>query len=193
MTPLQVGVLVSGRGSNLRALQQASSTAAYRVALVVSNVADAGALAFAADVGVPTAVLPHRAYPTRAAFESAVTEALRAAGVELVVLAGFMRVLTPVFVGAWAGRIVNIHPSLLPAFPGLDAPGQALRAGATVSGCTVHLVDEGTDTGPILAQAEVPILPGDTEDTLAARILVEEHRLLPRVVDALARQRRAAA
>lgn len=183
---LRVGVLVSGRGSNLRALLAAADGAAYQVVRVLSNVAGAPALELAAAAGVPTAVIPHRDYARRADFEDALSAELRAAHVQLVVLAGFMRVLTPHFVGAWRDRIVNIHPSLLPAFPGLDAQAQALAAGVRVAGCTAHLVDEGTDTGPILAQAAVPVRWDDTAEALSARILVEEHRLLPRVVNALA-------
>ncbi len=189
---MRVGVLVSGRGSNLRALAAAEGVA-YELAVVISNVEDAPALAFAQARGIPTAVVSHRGWPQdapggpRAAFERALTARLRDAGVEQVVLAGFMRVLSPEFVGAWPGRIVNIHPSLLPAFPGLHAQAQALAAGVRVAGCTVHLVDEGTDTGPILSQAAVPVRWDDTETTLSERILVQEHRLLPRVLDALAR------
>ncbi len=155
--------------------------------LVVSNRATAPALEYAAELGVPTEVVEHRRFKgDRAAFERALDEILRTHRVELVVLAGFMRVLSSYFVQRWSGRIVNIHPSLLPSFPGLHAHRQALEAGVKVSGCTVHFVDEGTDTGPIIAQATVPVLEGDTEDSLAARVLVEEHRLLPEAIALIA-------
>lgn len=180
---MKVGVLVSGRGSNLGALLAAG----IDVAVVVSNVEGAGALGIATAAGVATAVIDHRAFQgERARFEDALGAVLREHGVELVVLAGFMRLLTPHFVRQWPGRIVNIHPSLLPAFPGAHAHRGALAAGVKVSGCTVHFVDEGTDTGPIIAQAAVPVLEGDTEETLAARVLAEEHRLLPEVVRLIA-------
>ena len=156
-------------------------------AVVVSNRVTAPALEYAAELGVPTAVVEHRRFNgDRAAFERALDETLSAHRVELVVLAGFMRVLSSFFVQRWSGRIVNIHPSLLPSFPGLHAHRQALQAGVKVSGCTVHFVDEGTDTGPIIAQATVPVLEGDTEDSLAARVLVEEHRLLPEAIALIA-------
>ena len=183
--PLSVGVLASGRGSNLRALLAACERHEIRarVSLVISNLPDAPALEHAAAHGVPSLVVSHKAFgKDRGAFEVALTEALEAHGADLVVLAGFMRILSPVFVTRWSGRLLNIHPSLLPAFPGLDAQAQALEAGVRVAGCTVHLGDAGTDTGPIVAQAAVPVHEDDTVETLSARILVEEHRLLPRVV-----------
>ncbi len=189
---MNVAVMVSGRGSNLRALVSAYDDgrldpATSRIALVLSNVADAPALAFAESRGLPTQVIPHGR--DRHAFEAAVDEALRTHAVDLVVLAGFMRLLSPGFVARWSGRIINVHPSLLPSFRGLHAQRQALEAGVTIAGCTVHHVDAGTDTGPILAQAAVPVLPNDTEETLSARILVEEHRLLPLVVGQLVQAR----
>ena len=189
MSVVRLGILVSGRGSNMRALL--SAIGADRVgaiaAVVVSNRVTAPALEYAAELGVPTAVVEHRRFNgDRAAFERALDETLSAHRVELVVLAGFMRVLSSFFVQRWSGRIVNIHPSLLPSFPGLHAHRQALQAGVKVSGCTVHFVDEGTDTGPIIAQATVPVLEGDTEDSLAARVLVEEHRLLPEAIALIA-------
>jgi phosphoribosylglycinamide formyltransferase-1 len=181
---VNVGVLISGRGSNLGALLAAIDEGRLpaRVSLVISNKPEAAGLARAAAAGVPTRVLPHAAYPDRASFDAALVEALRAAGVELVVLAGFMRLLTPVFLDAFPDRVVNIHPALLPAFPGVDAQAQALAYGARVTGATVHLVDAGTDTGPVIAQAAVPVLEGDTRDALAARILPFEHELLVRAV-----------
>jgi len=181
---LRLGVLVSGSGSNLQALLDACAQADFpaEVALVVSNKPEAYALERARKAGVPTRVLEHQAFADRAAFDGALLALLREAGVELVCLAGFMRLLGREFIEAYAGRILNIHPSLLPAFPGLHAQAQALQRGVKVAGCTVHFVDSGTDTGPIIAQAAVPVLAADDESTLTARILVEEHRLYPLAV-----------
>jgi phosphoribosylglycinamide formyltransferase-1 len=181
---VNLGVLISGRGSNLGAILSAigDGTLAARVALVISNKAGAAGLARAEAAGVPTRVVPHGAFPDRASFDAALVEALREAGVDVVVLAGFMRLLTPVLLDAFPDRVVNIHPALLPAFPGVDAQAQALAYGARVTGCTVHLVDAGTDTGPVIAQAAVPVLEGDDRDTLAARILPHEHALLVRAL-----------
>ena len=186
---MKLGVLISGRGSNLGALLSAIEAGALgaEIALVISNKADAAGLARASAAGVPTRVVPHGDYPDRAAFDAALVEALRARGVELVVLAGFMRLVTPVLLDAFPDRVVNIHPALLPAFPGVDAQAQAIAYGARVSGCTVHLVDAGTDTGPVIAQAVVPVLEGDDRDALAARILPHEHALLVRAVDWISR------
>lgn len=177
---LELGVLISGRGSNLQAILDAIAGEALdaRVRLVVSNVAGATGLDRARASGVPTAVVSHRDHPDRASFDERVVEALRNAGVEWVVLAGFMRIVTPTLLDAFAGRVINIHPSLLPAFPGVDAQAQALAHGVRITGCTVHLVDEGVDAGPILAQAAVPVLPDDDRDRLAERILAREHQLL---------------
>ena len=186
----RVGVLISGRGSNLAALLEAARDPAYpaAIALVLSNRADAAGLAHAASAGVAARAIDHRPFGAdRAAHEAALDAALREAGVELVCLAGYMRRLTPLLVRAWAGRMLNIHPSLLPAFPGLDTHARALEAGVKLHGCTVHLVTEGVDEGPILAQAAVPVLAGDTEAALAARVLVQEHRLYPAALAALAR------
>ena len=186
----RVGVLISGRGSNLAALLAAARDPAYpaAIALVLSNRADAAGLAHAASAGVAARAIDHRPFGAdRAAHEAALDAALRAAGVELVCLAGYMRRLTPFLVRAWAGQMLNIHPSLLPAFPGLDTHARALVAGVKLHGCTVHLVTEGVDEGPILAQAAVPVLAGDTEAALAARVLVQEHRLYPAALAALAR------
>jgi phosphoribosylglycinamide formyltransferase-1 len=185
---LNLGVLISGRGSNLGAILAAveAGTLPARVALCVSNRPDAAGLARAAAAGVPTCVVPHGAYPDRASFDAALVAALREAGVSVVVLAGFMRLLTPVFLDAFPDRVVNIHPALLPAFPGVDAQALALAYGARVTGCTVHLVDAGTDTGPVIAQAAVPILEGDDREALAARILPREHELLVRALQWIA-------
>jgi len=182
-TPAPVGVLVSGRGSNLGALLDAAAApdAPFRIAVVLSNRRDAAALDRARAAGVPAVWIPHRG-KDRAAFDAELVAALQAHGVAWVVCAGFMRVLTPVLLDAYPDRVLNIHPSLLPAFPGLKGPAQALAHGARVAGCTVHLVTTGVDAGPIVAQGACPVQPDDTEDTLAARILRLEHALLPRAV-----------
>jgi phosphoribosylglycinamide formyltransferase-1 len=182
--PLDLGVLISGRGSNLGAILDAVEAGRLdaRVRLVLSNKADAGGLELAARAGVPTRVLSHKDHADRPSYDAALVAALREAGASFVVLAGFMRLVTPTFLDAFPHRVLNIHPSLLPAFPGVDAQGQALAYGARVTGCTVHLVDAGTDTGPVVAQAAVPVLPGDDHDALAARILAREHELLVRAL-----------
>jgi phosphoribosylglycinamide formyltransferase 1 len=182
MPRLRTAILISGRGSNMAALLAAARDPAYpaEIALVLSNRAEAAGLARAAEAGVPTAVVESRAHRgDRAGFEAAMQAVLERHGIGLIALAGFMRVLTPAFVERWAGRLVNIHPSLLPAFPGLETHGRALAAGVRLHGCTVHLVSAGVDEGPILAQAAVPVLPADTPDSLAARVLAEEHRIYP--------------
>jgi phosphoribosylglycinamide formyltransferase-1 len=180
----RLGVLVSGSGSNLQALLDASAQEDYpaEVACVVSNVATAFALERARKAGVRAVVLDHKAFGSRADFDRALSETLRSAGVEWVCLAGFMRLLSADFLAGFPGRVLNIHPSLLPAFPGLHAQRQALERGVKIAGCTVHFVDAGMDTGPIIAQAAVPVLPGDDEARLSARILAEEHRLYPLAV-----------
>ncbi|HVC63739.1 MAG TPA: phosphoribosylglycinamide formyltransferase [Acetobacteraceae bacterium] len=178
----RVGVLISGRGSNMAALLDAARAPDYpaEIVLVVCNQPHAPGIALAAASGVAATVIDHRRFGTdRAAHEAAIDAALRAAGVEIVCLAGYLRLLTPFLVTAWQGRMLNIHPSLLPAFPGLHTHASALAAGVKLHGCTVHLVTETMDEGPILAQAAVPVLPGDTESSLAARVLVQEHRLYP--------------
>jgi len=187
MTRTKLGILISGRGSNMRAITEAceSGRIPADVALVVSNRADAPGLAWARDHGLATALIPHRDFATRAEHDLAVVAALRAAGVDWVCLAGYMRLLSPAFVEAYPKRILNIHPSLLPAFPGLDAQRQALEHGVRVSGCTVHLVDVELDHGPIVVQRCVPVLPGDTEETLAARILEQEHIAYPEALGLL--------
>lgn len=179
----RIGVLVSGRGSNLQALIDAARRGELggEIALVVSNVETAAGLERARRAGIPTAFRDHRG-KKREAFDAEIVEILHAHRVDLVCLAGFMRLLSPVFVRAFPQRVVNIHPALLPAFPGLDAQRQAWEHGAKVSGATVHLVDEGLDSGPIVAQEAVPVLSGDTPETLAARIMEAEHRLYPRAV-----------
>jgi phosphoribosylglycinamide formyltransferase-1 len=179
----RVGVLVSGRGSNLQALIDAARRGELggEIAVVVSNVASALGLVRARQAGIAAVFRDHRG-KRREAFDAEIVEILRAHHVDLVCLAGFMRLLSPVFVRAFAGRIVNIHPALLPAFSGLDAQRQAWEHGAKVSGATVHFVDEGLDSGPIVAQEAVPVFSGDNAEALAARILEAEHRLYPQAV-----------
>jgi phosphoribosylglycinamide formyltransferase 1 len=188
MTKLKLGVLVSGSGTNLGAILDATRAGALdaEVSLVISNQPNVRALERAEAAGVPTRVISHRDFSDRAAFDSEIVRALRKAEVTYVVLAGFMRVLTATFLEAFPWRVINIHPALLPAFPGIHAQRQALAYGVKVAGCTVHFVDAGTDTGPIIAQATVPVLDSDTEETLSARILEKEHRLLVAVLAALA-------
>ena len=184
VTPLVLGVLASGRGSNLQAILDAiaAGRCPARVGVVVSDRASARALDRAHEAGIEAVHVDPQAYPDRAAFDAAVAAALVKHGVELVCLAGYMRLLSPPFVAAYAGRILNVHPSLLPAFPGLHAQRQALAHGAKVSGATIHLVDDGLDTGPIVLQAAVPVREGDTEARLSARILKAEHRLYPEAI-----------
>ncbi len=185
-TPTKLGILISGRGSNMQSLVRACAEGQVpaEVALVVSNKASAAGIAWADEQGIPTAVLSHRDFSSREAHDAAVVEALRGAGVEWVCLAGYMRLLSSVFVEAYAHRILNIHPSLLPAFPGLNAQKQALDYGVRWTGCTVHLVDLELDHGPIVVQHAVPVNDSDDLDALEARILAEEHRAYP---EALAR------
>lgn len=184
MAKLKVGILISGRGSNMAALIEAAKAADYpaEIACVVSNVADAPGIKIAESAGIATAVVPHKGFPDRESFDRAVSAELEKHGVGLVALAGFMRIQSPWFPGHWQGRIVNIHPSLLPAFPGLRVQQQAIDAGVRLSGCTVHFVTADLDAGPIIAQAAVPVLPGDTAESLSARILRQEHRLYPLAV-----------
>ncbi len=176
-----IAILLSGRGSNFLALHAAIERGEVpaRIVLVVSNVADAAGLAKARELGLPAAAIPHQGEADRRSHEAKVIAALRRAGAEWVCLAGYMRRLSPELVAAFPRRIVNIHPSLLPAFPGLDAQAQAIAHGVKVSGCTVHLVDDGLDSGPIVVQRVVPVLDGDDPETLAARILEQEHRAYP--------------
>ncbi|MFZ5780973.1 MAG: phosphoribosylglycinamide formyltransferase [Pseudomonadota bacterium] len=191
MAKLKVGVLISGRGSNMAALIEAARASDYpaEIACVASNVPDAAGLATARAAGIVTAVIPHKGYPDRESFDRAVSAELERHGVEAVALAGFMRIQSPWFPQRWKDRIINIHPSLLPAFPGLHVQQKAIDAGVRISGCTVHFVTAELDAGPIIAQAAVPVLPDDTADTLAARILRQEHRLYPLVVRWLAEGR----
>jgi phosphoribosylglycinamide formyltransferase-1 len=188
---LKVGVLVSGSGTNLQALLDACAAPGFpaEIAVVLSNVPTAFALERAKRAQVPVEVLPHQGYTSREAYDAALVEALGRYQVALVCLAGFMRLLGPTFLSSFPAMVLNIHPSLLPAFPGLHAVRQALDYGVKVAGCSVHLVDEGTDTGPILAQAAVQVLEGDTEESLATRILEQEHRLYPAAVRLVAEGR----
>ena len=190
MDKVPIGVLISGRGSNMEALARAAAAPDYpaRIAVVIANHADAPGLAIAAALGLPTQTIPSKGRP-REAFEADLLARLCAHGVELVVLAGFLRVLTPAFIAAWPDRLVNVHPSLLPSFRGLDTHARALAAGVRLHGCTIHLVRPELDEGPIIAQAAVPVLDDDTEATLAARVLAKEHRLLPDAVQWLAEDR----
>jgi len=179
-----IAVLISGSGSNLQAIIDASERGDIpcRVGIVISNKADAYGLVRAKKHGIPTEVVDHKGFATREDFDARLVEVIRKSGAELACLAGFMRILTPVFVRAFPNRILNIHPALLPSFPGTHGPGQALAYGVRFSGCTVHFLDEGVDTGPIVVQAIVPVYDDDTEDTLAARILVQEHLIYPMAI-----------
>ena len=175
-----VGILLSGRGSNFAALlrhERDGMFARARIACVVSNVPSAAGLALAREAGLPAVAIDPAAFPNRRAYEQEVVSALEAHGVEWVCLAGYMKIVGPTLLGRYPQRVLNIHPSLLPSFPGLHAQKQALEHGARVSGCTVHFVDAGMDTGPIIGQRAVPVMQDDTEDTLSERILREEHRL----------------
>jgi len=177
----RTAILISGRGSNMQSLVNAARAADYpaEIVLVASNRPDAPGLAWAEANGVPTLAIDHTSHATREAFEDSLQEALDAVGAELVALAGFMRLMTPAFVERWRDRMINIHPSLLPSFKGLHTHEQALAAGVKITGCTVHLVRAEMDTGPIIAQAAVPVLSGDTPDTLSGRVLEAEHKLYP--------------
>jgi phosphoribosylglycinamide formyltransferase-1 len=180
-----IGVLISGRGSNLQAIIDAIAAGRLdaRIAVVISNRADAAGLDRARAAGVETLVMPHKAYPPdRAAYDRALADALKSRGVVLVCLAGFMRLLGPAFIDEFPNAVLNVHPSLLPAFPGVDGQRQALEHGVKVAGATVHFVTPDLDAGPILLQATVPVLAGDTEEALSARILAEEHRIYPEAI-----------
>lgn len=181
-TRKRVGVLISGRGSNMVSLAEAAQAPGYpaEIALVISNIPDVAGLDRARGFGIATATVDHRPFgKDREAFERAMDEQLRVNQIDLVVLAGFMRILTPWFVKRWEGRLINIHPSLLPLFKGTHTHAQALAAGVSEHGCSVHFVVPELDAGPVILQAKVPVLPGDDEETLAKRVLVEEHRLYP--------------
>lgn len=186
-----IAILLSGRGTNMVSLVRAAQEGRLHadVRLVVSNKADAAGLQRAAGMGVPTRVLSHKDFASREEFDTALADLLAAHGVEFVALAGFMRVLTPAFLNRFPRRVVNIHPALLPSFPGVHAQKQALDYGAKVAGCTVHFVDEGTDTGPVIAQVAVEVRDEDDEDSLSARILDQENRLYPRALDDVLRGR----
>ena len=186
-----IGILLSGRGSNFLALHGAMERGEVsgHIALVVSNVAEAAGLEKAKALRLPTVCIPHRLEPSREAHEAKVLAALRHAEVEWICLAGYMRLLSATFVAEYPQRILNIHPALLPSFPGLDGQAQAVEYGVRVTGCTVHLVDEGLDTGPIVVQRVVPVRDGDTAESLSARILVEEHKAYPEALSSLLSQR----
>jgi len=179
-----IAVLVSGGGTNLQAIIDACERGEIpcRVALVLSNKEEAYGLVRAKKHGIPTEIVRHRDFPSREAFDARLVETIRRSGAELVCLAGFMRVLTPLFVQAFQNRILNIHPALLPSFPGTHGQKQALEYGVRFSGCSVHFLDEGVDTGPIIVQAVVPVYDDDTEDSLGARILTQEHRIYPMAI-----------
>lgn len=191
MAPSPISILLSGRGSNFLAIHAAIERGEVpaRIVLVLANIEDAPGLARARELGLPTTLVPHRAEASRAAHEQRVTAALEQAGAQWICLAGYLRLLSEEFVARWRQRILNIHPSLLPAFPGLHPQRQALEHGVRVSGCTVHLVDGGLDSGPIVLQRTVPVRDDDTEESLAARILVEEHRAYPEALRALFTER----
>ncbi len=184
MSRRRVAILISGRGSNMVSLIEAARAPGFpaEIALVLSNRPDAGGLERAREAGLATVAVDHKEYPTREAFEQAMDDALRSHGIDFICLAGFMRVLTDWFVERWSGRMVNIHPSLLPLFRGTHTHRRALEEGMLVHGCTVHFVVPELDAGPIIAQAVVPVVPGDTEESLAARVIVQEHRLYPQAL-----------
>ncbi len=173
-------ILISGRGSNMQALLQAGLSC--RIAAVIASNTEAHGLAIARQYGVATEAVAHRDYPDRDSFDAALSKAIDSHQPDLIVLAGFMRILTPAFVARYRGRLINIHPSLLPAYSGLDTHGRALRDGVKVHGCTVHFVTDNLDHGPIIIQAAVPVLADDTEETLAARVLQQEHRIYPQAI-----------
>jgi len=187
----RTAVLISGRGSNLQALIDAAAAKSYpaEIALVISNVPDAPGLERASKADIPTRTIPHRAYASREMFDSAVDAVLREFRIELICLAGFMRIFSGAFVRAWEGKLINVHPSLLPTFKGTKVHAQVLGAGVRISGCTVHFVVSELDSGPIIAQAAVPVLPDDTEELLAARTLGAEHKLYPLALRLLAEGR----
>jgi phosphoribosylglycinamide formyltransferase-1 len=189
--PVPIGVLISGSGTNLQAIIDAIQAKKLdaNIEVVLSNKADAYGLARAQNHGIRTEVLDHKAFASREAYDQAVVDLLRARGVELVVLAGFMRLLSPVFIKAYSNRIINIHPALLPSFPGLHVQKKALDHGVRFAGCTVHFVNEDCDEGPIIIQAVVPVFPDDSEEQLAARILKQEHRIYPRAIQLYAEGR----
>jgi phosphoribosylglycinamide formyltransferase-1 len=180
----RVAILISGRGSNMRALIEAAAQKDYpaEIVLVISNVAGAGGLDFAKQHGIATEVIEHGKFPSREIFDNAIDQRLEAANIEIVCLAGFLRLLSPRFTEKWRGRMINIHPSLLPAFKGLHTHRRALESGAREHGATVHFVVSELDSGPAILQAKVPVQPGDDEHTLAARVLAEEHKIYPQAL-----------
>ncbi|MBY0429156.1 MAG: phosphoribosylglycinamide formyltransferase [Alphaproteobacteria bacterium] len=184
MRKLKLGVQISGRGSNLQALIDACADKNFpaEIVLVISNIASVEGLAKAKAASIPTQTIPHKSFATREAFEVALDEAHTKAGVELICNAGFMRIISPYLINKWRGRMINIHPSLLPSFPGLHTHARALEAGVLFAGCTVHYVEEEVDAGAMILQAAVPILPNDTEASLAARVLTYEHKAYPAAV-----------
>jgi phosphoribosylglycinamide formyltransferase-1 len=188
MNKARTAVLISGRGSNMMALVDAARDPGFpaEIVCVVSNKLDAKGLDFAAANGIPTKVIDHKAYATREAFETALDDHLRSMKVEIIALAGFMRVLTAGFIAGWEGRMINIHPSLLPAYKGLHTHERVLADGAKTHGCSVHLVTAELDDGPVLLQKAVQVLPDDTPDSLAARVLIEEHKIYPKALAMLA-------
>ena len=191
LSPLSLGVLISGSGTNLQAIIDAIEHGELKavIRIVISNRADAYGLTRAQNHGLPTVVIPHQNFPSRETFEAEVIRELQAHGAELVVLAGFMRLLSPFFIRAFPQCIMNIHPALLPAFPGTHAQRQALERGVRTTGATVHFVDEEVDHGPIIVQAAVPVYPDDTEESLSARILAQEHRIYPHAIQLFAEDR----
>jgi phosphoribosylglycinamide formyltransferase-1 len=188
---LSIGILISGSGTNLQSIIDAIEAKKLdaKIAVVLSNKGDAYGLVRAKNHGIPTEVLDHKGYPSREAYDQAVVDLLRQRGVELVVLAGFMRLLSPEFIKAYSNRIMNIHPALLPSFPGLHVQKKAVEHGVRFAGCTVHFVNEECDEGPIIIQAVVPVFPDDSEESLAARILKQEHRIYPRAIQLYAERR----
>lgn len=182
----RISILISGAGSNMVALARAIADTSHEVSLVLCNVPGAAGLDRARELGLPTALIDHRPHPDRESFERAVEVELARTGTDIVALAGFMRILTPGFAGRWQGRVLNIHPSLLPAYRGRDTHARVLAAGERETGCTVHLVTPELDAGPVLGQERVPVEPGDTAQTLAARVQAAEHRLYPRALLAFA-------
>jgi phosphoribosylglycinamide formyltransferase 1 len=191
MRRTRVGILISGTGSNMEALIRAARAddCPYEVSVVISNKPAAAGLRRAEALGIKTLVVDHRLFDSREAHEDTLDAELRIHGCEYLALAGYMRILTPVLIGQWEGRMINIHPSLLPKYPGLDTHRRAIEAGDTEAGCSVHIVTVGVDEGPVLAQARVAIVQGDTPETLAAKVLVEEHSLYPRALSDLVRAR----
>ncbi len=184
MKKLKIGVLVSGRGTNLQSIIDniENKNIPAEIVIIISNIPDAYALSRAEKHGIKTKVIEHKAFKAREEFEKAIIETLKAESVELVCLAGFMRLLSPFFINTFKHRIMNIHPALLPSFPGTHAQKQAFDYGVKITGCTVHFVDEGTDTGPIIIQEAVPVLDNDTDESLSSRILEKEHTLYPKAI-----------